>query len=163
MTAHLYRPAVPALFTRIGATSMLTAAALAGTSLIPGMTTRAQADETLAMRAYHIAQSEQGAPFAWGAAGPDAFDCSGLTQFAYEQAGEDIPRTAEDQYDYAVHIRPDHRRVGDLVFFHYGDSIYHVGFYAGRGEVLHAPKSGGLVRLERIWSDDVWYGRVDDD
>jgi cell wall-associated NlpC family hydrolase len=164
MTAHLYRPtAVPALFTRIGATSALTAAALAGTTLITVMTPQAQAAESLAMRAFHIAQSEKGAPFAWGATGPDSFDCSGLTRYAYRRAGAHLPRTAEDQYDYARHIRPDRRHVGDLVFFHYGDDIYHVGFYAGHGDVLHAPKSGEVVRLERIWSDNVWYGRVDDD
>jgi cell wall-associated NlpC family hydrolase len=164
MIAHLYRPRTfPALLTRIGTTSALTAAALAGTTVIPAMTTQAQAEESLAMRAYHIAKSEEGAPFEWGATGPGSFDCSGLTQYSYERAGEDIPRTAEDQYDYARHIRPDHRRIGDLVFFHYGGNIYHVGFYAGRGRVLHAPKSGGVVRLERIWTKKVWYGRMADD
>ncbi|MBV9023557.1 MAG: C40 family peptidase [Streptomycetaceae bacterium] len=163
MTAHLYRARTfPALFTRIGATSVLTTAALAGTTLVPAMATPAQASESLAMRAYHIAQSEKGAPFEWGANGPYGFDCSGLTQYAYGRAGGDIPRTAEEQYHHVLHIRPEHRRIGDLVFFHYGPNIYHVGFYAGRGRLLHAPKAGGVVRLERIWSHNVWYGRVDD-
>jgi cell wall-associated NlpC family hydrolase len=163
MTAHLYQARTfPALFTRIGATSVLTVTALAGTALVPVTATQAQAEESLAMRAYRVAQAEEGAPFRWGAAGPYSFDCSGLTRYAYKRAGANIPRTAEDQYDSALHIRPEHRRVGDLVFFHYGPSIYHVGFYAGRDKVLHAPKTGKVVRLERIWSHNVWYGRVDD-
>jgi cell wall-associated NlpC family hydrolase len=110
--------------------------------------------------ALHAAAAEKGAPYRWGAAGPDSFDCSGLVVYSYRKAGRHLPRTAAQQYATTRHIPAGDRRSGDLVFFHSGSNVYHVGVYAGHNRIWHAPYTGTRVRLERIWTPDVWYGRV---
>ncbi len=147
---------------RMGAASMLTAAAVAVPSLLPGGAQPAQA-ATLAAKALNVAASKRGSPYQWGATGPSRFDCSGLTLYSYKRAGRKLPRTAAAQYNSTRHITSGSRRVGDLVFFHSGSSgssVYHVGIYAGSGRIWHAPKTGARVRLEKIWTRSVWYGRV---
>lgn len=154
--------ALSARLSRLGAASVLTAAAVAAPSLLPGAAQQAEA-ATLAAKALGVAASKKGSPYQWGATGPSRFDCSGLTFYSFKQAGRRLPRTAAAQYGSTRHIAASSRRVGDLVFFHSGSSassVYHVGIYAGGGEIWHAPKTGARVRLERIWSRGVWYGRV---
>lgn len=148
-----------ARLSRIGAASVLTAAAVATPALVPGAAQSAQA-AALAAQALDIAASKRGSPYEWGATGPDRFDCSGLTLYAFKSVGKQLPRTAAAQYNSTRHIAAAARRAGDLVFFHYGSSVYHVGIYAGAGRIWHAPKTGARVRLERIWTGSVWYGRV---
>ena len=94
------------------------------------------------------AESVIGSPYVWGATGPNAFDCSGLTSWAYAQAGISIPRTSEEQANAGTHLSMDELRPGDLVIF-YGDA-HHVGLYAGNGMVLHAPHTGANVRFEAM-------------
>lgn len=125
---------------------------------LPGATDEAHA-ATLGERAVRVAASKKGAPYGWGAAGPYRFDCSGLTLYAFKKAGKKLPRTAAAQYHRSRHLRATVRRVGDLVFFHSGNRIYHVGIYAGGGKVWHSPKPGQGVRLEKLWTKRVWYGR----
>ncbi|WP_327292836.1 C40 family peptidase [Streptomyces sp. NBC_01198] len=159
MTAPI---ALSARLSRIGAASVLTAAAVAVPALLPGAAQQADA-ATLAARALGVAASKQGSPYQWGAAGPSRFDCSGLTLYSFKQAGRKLPRTAAAQYGSTRHISSSARRAGDLVFFHTGSSsssVYHVGIYAGGGAIWHAPKTGARVRLEHIWTRSVWYGRV---
>ncbi|WP_329181804.1 C40 family peptidase [Streptomyces sp. NBC_01477] len=147
---------------RIGAASVLTAAAVAVPTLLPGAAQQAGA-ATLAAKALGVAASKKGSPYQWGATGPSRFDCSGLTLYSFKQAGKKLPRTAAAQYGSTTHISASARRVGDLVFFHTGSSsssVYHVGIYAGSGRIWHAPKTGARVRLEHIWTRSVWYGRV---
>ncbi|MFC9848253.1 NlpC/P60 family protein [Streptomyces sp. NPDC060223] len=99
--------------------------------------------------AYAAAQSVLGSPYVYGASGPSSFDCSGLTSWAFAQAGVSIPRTAEAQASAGTRIySQSDLQVGDLVIF-YSD-FHHVGFYAGNGQVLHAPKPGAVVRYESI-------------
>ncbi|MEV6011104.1 C40 family peptidase [Streptomyces sp. NPDC051976] len=148
-----------ARLSRFGTASLLTAAAVTLPSLLPGAAQQAQA-ATLAVNALNVAASKQGSPYQWGATGPYRFDCSGLTLYSFKRAGKRLPRTAAAQYNSTRHISASTRRRGDLVFFHSGGSIYHVGIYAGGGEIWHAPKTGARVRLERIWTSAVWYGRV---
>jgi cell wall-associated NlpC family hydrolase len=155
------RPACTRL-SRLGAASVLTAAAVAVPPLLPDAAQPAEA-ATLAVRALDIAASKQGSPYQWGATGPYRFDCSGLTLYSFKSAGKKLPRTAAAQYNSTRHISADSRRAGDLVFFHFGSSsasVYHVGIYAGGGRIWHAPKTGARVRLEKIWTRSVWYGRV---
>ncbi|MEE4543816.1 C40 family peptidase [Streptomyces sp. V4-01] len=147
---------------RLGAASVLTAAAVAVPSLLPGSVQSAEA-ATLAVKALNVAASKRGAPYQWGATGPYRFDCSGLTLYSFKSAGKALPRTAAAQYNSTRHVTAGSRRVGDLVFFHTGRSgasVYHVGIYAGSGRIWHAPRTGARVRLEKIWTGDVWYGRV---
>ena len=101
-----------------------------------------------AAAAFSAAQSKIGTPYVYGASGPSSFDCSGLTSWAYAQAGVSIPRTSEAQANYGAHLSQSQLQVGDLVFF-YGD-LHHVGLYAGNGQVLHAPHTGAVVRYESI-------------
>ncbi|MBC9712285.1 C40 family peptidase [Streptomyces sp. TRM66268-LWL] len=102
-----------------------------------------------AMAAFQAAQGKIGSPYVYGASGPGSFDCSGLTSWAYGQAGVQIPRTSQAQASYGTRISSQSDlKVGDLVIF-YSD-LHHVGFYAGNGQVLHAPKPGASVRYESI-------------
>ncbi|MFD5796305.1 NlpC/P60 family protein [Streptomyces diastatochromogenes] len=101
-----------------------------------------------AAAAFSAAQSKIGSPYVYGASGPSSFDCSGLTSWAYAQAGVSIPRTSEAQANIGAHLSESQLQVGDLVFF-YGD-LHHVGLYAGNGQVLHAPHTGAVVRYESI-------------
>jgi cell wall-associated NlpC family hydrolase len=149
---------VSALLTRLGAASVLTAAAVA---VPPVLGNAQQADAaTMSLRALKVAASKQGSPYQWGATGPYRFDCSGLTLYSFKRAGKKLPRTAAAQYNSTRHIPARLRHRGDLVFFHSGRYVYHVGIYAGSGRIWHAPKTGARVRLEKIWTRSVWYGRV---
>ncbi|MFI0723778.1 C40 family peptidase [Streptomyces sp. NPDC021224] len=166
MTAPVARSAsarsASARLSRLGAASVLTAAAVAVPSLLPGAVQQAEA-ATTGVRALGVAASKKGSLYQWGATGPSRFDCSGLTLYSFRKAGKRLPRTAAAQYRSIRHISASSRHIGDLVFFHSGSSassVYHVGIYAGGGEIWHAPKTGARVRLEHIWTRSVWYGRV---
>lgn len=82
------------------------------------------------------ARGKIGAPYVWGAAGPDAFDCSGLTSWAYSQVGKSIPRTSYAQAAEGQQVSRDQLQPGDIVAFYSGAS--HVGIYTGHGTVIHA-------------------------
>lgn len=114
-----------------------------------------------ALRAFKIAKEQKGDPYRYGATGPNAFDCSGLTSYAYHRAGLRLPRTSSAQSGAVRHIARSKLRRGDLVFFTSGGHVYHVGLYAGHRHggdyVLHAPYSGRDVETERIWTGS-WFG-----
>jgi cell wall-associated NlpC family hydrolase len=110
-----------------------------------------------AMAAFQAAQTKIGSPYVYGASGPSSFDCSGLTSWAFAQAGVGIPRTSQAQANYGTRIySQSDLKVGDLVIF-YGD-LHHVGFYAGNGQVLHAPRTGAVVRYESIGNMPFQFG-----
>ncbi|MER5255894.1 MULTISPECIES: C40 family peptidase [unclassified Streptomyces] len=150
---------VPSLLTRAGSVSALTLAVVGGTLVAPGLTSEAEA-ATHGTKALKIAASKKGSPYGYGAAGPNRFDCSGLTLYSFKRTGKKLPRTAAQQYNKTRHISASKRSRGDLVFFRSGRSVYHVGIYAGKGKIWHAPKRGTVVRLEKIWTKSVSYGRV---
>ncbi|MFF5531121.1 NlpC/P60 family protein [Streptomyces cinerochromogenes] len=102
-----------------------------------------------AQAAFSAAQTRLGSPYVYGATGPSSFDCSGLTSWAYAQAGVSIPRTSEAQSQIGTRITSvNDLKVGDLVFFF--NDLHHVGLYAGNGQVLHAPRTGTVVRYESM-------------
>ncbi|MES9524276.1 NlpC/P60 family protein [Streptomyces capoamus] len=102
-----------------------------------------------AQAAFAAAQTRLGSPYVYGATGPSSFDCSGLTSWAYAQAGVSIPRTSEAQAQIGTKIyNQSDLKVGDLVFFF--NDIHHVGLYAGNGQILHAPRTGTVVRYESM-------------
>ncbi|MBU6530041.1 C40 family peptidase [Streptomyces sp. NPDC057245] len=150
---------VPSLMARAGTASALTLAAVGGSVVVPGVASEAAA-ASHATKALNVAASKKGSPYRWGATGPHRFDCSGLTLYSFKKAGKKLPRTAAQQYNKTSRVSAKNRRSGDLVFFHSGSSVYHVGIYAGKNRIWHAPKTGAVVRLEKIWSSKVWYGRV---
>ncbi|GAA3067009.1 cell wall-associated NlpC family hydrolase [Streptomyces olivoverticillatus] len=95
------------------------------------------------------AQSQEGKPYEYGATGMSTWDCSGLTQWAYGQAGVSLPRISQDQANAGTRIYDQSQlQPGDLVIF-YGDQ-HHVGLYAGNGQVFHAPRTGAFVRYEAM-------------
>ena len=100
----------------------------------------------VAARAVSVALSEVGKPYVYGAAGPAAFDCSGLTQYAYDAAGMALPRTAAEQYAATTRIPLSQLQPGDLIFFYAG--VTHVGMYVGNGQMVDAPHPGAAVRVE---------------
>ncbi|MCX4685140.1 NlpC/P60 family protein [Kitasatospora purpeofusca] len=106
------------------------------------------ANGSRAAAAIAAAESKLGAPYVYGATGPNSFDCSGLTGWAYAQAGVSLPRTSQAQAGAGTRIGSDisQAQPGDLVIF-YGDR-HHVGIYVGGGQVIHAPKPGASVRYE---------------
>ncbi|MEY9967145.1 cell wall-associated NlpC family hydrolase [Streptacidiphilus sp. MAP12-16] len=142
---------------RAGVTSALTLAAVAGSTLLANSPADAA---TIEAKALSIAASKHGDPYSYGAAGPNRFDCSGLTYYSFKHAGKNLPRTAQAQYNSVRHISRASLRPGDLVFFHSGSYVYHVGIYAGYNRIWHAPHSGSYVKLERIWTGSVWFGRI---
>jgi len=92
---------------------------------------------------YHIAEGFLGVPYRYGGSDPSGFDCSGLVQFAYKNAGISVPRTAADQYKAAQSIARSELKPGDVIFFRqHWRKISHVGIYAGHGRFIHAPGSG---------------------
>ena len=104
------------------------------------------------------AESRMGAPYRYGGAGPDAFDCSGLVNYAHRQLGITVPRTAAEQFAVATPVPRRDLRPGDLVFFRLqGPAVNHVGIYAGDDRFVHAPQSGGTVRVARL--DDDYFRR----
>lgn len=105
------------------------------------------------------AQSRIGAPYRYGGAGPDAFDCSGLVAYAHRQLGVAVPRTAAQQFAAATPVTRSELRPGDLVFFRLeGRQVSHVGIYAGDNLFVHAPQSGGHVRMASL-DDDYFRNR----
>ncbi|MGW1230581.1 NlpC/P60 family protein [Streptomyces sp. NPDC002530] len=101
----------------------------------------------LGAAALQAASTRVGAPYVYGATGPGSFDCSGLTQWAYAQAGANITRTTYSQITQGTQIPRSQLKPGDLVFF---SGTSHVGLYAGNNTVLHAPKPGTYVRYESM-------------
>lgn len=97
----------------------------------------------------NVAYAQLGKPYVWGATGPDTFDCSGFTSYVYSKAtGIYIGRTTYDQIGAGVSVSRDNLKPGDLVFPHAG----HVGIYVGNGNIIHAPRTGDVVKVSPIWS-----------
>ncbi|NNH72186.1 C40 family peptidase [Nocardia uniformis] len=99
--------------------------------------------------AVDAALSKVGTPYVYGAAGPNAFDCSGLVQWSYAQAGVSLPRTSYQQINAGTPVSADALRPGDVVSFYGGG---HSGIYVGNGEVVHASTSGQPVKVAPISS-----------
>ena len=94
-------------------------------------------------KALAYAKKQLGDKYKYGAAGPNRWDCSGLTMKAWGSAGKKLPHSAKGQSKKGKKIKKSQLRKGDLVFFYSGTS--HVGIYAGGGKVIHAPKPGSKV------------------
>ena len=113
-----------------------------------------------AARAVEVAKAQLGKPYAWGGTGPNSFDCSGLTQFAWRAAGVELPRTSSQQYNATTRISRSQLRPGDLVFYH--SPVSHVAMYIVDGRVVEAPNRNNNVRIREdglTRSGVVGYGR----
>lgn len=149
------RDTAPAMAARTALLAALLVALAACSPFQPGL----PGDPLPADRGYavlQVAESRIGAPYRYGGAGPDAFDCSGLVSYAYGQLGVAVPRTAAQQFAAAAPLQRDELRPGDLVFFRLQSrGVSHVGIYAGGNRFVHAPQSGGHVRMATL--DDEYF------
>ncbi len=106
----------------------------------------------------HVAAQFIGAPYRYGAAGPQAFDCSGLVFYSHDRIGVRVPRTAAEQSRAAQPVDMRDLQPGDLLFFRIDSrKVDHVGIYAGGGRFIHAPGSGRVVSYAYV--DDPYYRR----
>jgi len=108
-----------------------------------------------ATAAIEFARAQIGEPYVWAAAGPNDWDCSGLTMMAWEAGGINLPHHAATQYALSTPISPADLRPGDLVFWGYTsnpDSIHHVALYVGNGMIIQAPHTGADVDEVSMYS-----------
>ena len=149
------RGAVLALLTGAG---LLLAPAAAQASAPPGAPPVAapvgpvRAPNAAAQTIVNTALAQLGDRYVWAGAGPDVFDCSGLTQFAARAAGISLPHSSRMQSTMGQPVSRADLRPGDLVFFY--NPVGHVGIYIGDGKMVHAPTSGDVVRIasvDRMW------------
>ncbi|MEY8566683.1 NlpC/P60 family protein [Corynebacteriaceae bacterium 7-707] len=108
----------------------------------------ADAAASTAGGAVGAAMSKLGAPYSWGATGPDAFDCSGLMFWAYQQIGKSVPRTSSAQVAGGTSVSRDALQPGDIVGFYPG--VTHVGMYIGDGKIVHASDYGIPVQVVSV-------------
>lgn len=114
---------------------------------IPGET-NAKAEAAL-----KIAKAQLGKPYKWGATGPNSFDCSGLTYYAYKNGSKvSIPRTSREQSKFGKKVSKSELKPGDLVFFGKGSSVSHVGMYIGNDQYIHSPQTGDVVKISKLSS-----------
>ena len=131
------------------------------TPLVAG-TPRADAANAVLFRAIALV----GTPYRYGGNTPaGGFDCSGLVGYVFmDAAGVALPRTSSDMSDLSARkLDREALQAGDLVFFAEGRHVGHVGIYVGEGRFVHAPNSGGTVRLDRLdgawWNEHFVYGK----
>ncbi|MCX7831842.1 MAG: NlpC/P60 family protein [Actinobacteria bacterium] len=118
-------------------------------------------DVSLGRQAVSIAYSLLGRPYRWGASGPGAFDCSGLTMYVYSQLGIYLPHSSSAQYYSGRRVSYDELAPGDLVFFaRRSGRISHVGIYIGGGMMIHAPQTGDVVRVVPLSNHGGYVGAV---
>lgn len=107
-----------------------------------------QASSQAAQTVVNAAKSQIGKPYIWGATGPNAYDCSGLVQYAYSQAGKNIGRTTYQQAGAGQHVSVSQAQAGDILMW--GD--YHDAIYVGNNQYVHAPQPGQNVTQATISS-----------
>jgi cell wall-associated NlpC family hydrolase len=130
-----------------------------GTAVSGGAITAAQL--TAALRA---AESRRGLPYVWGAAGPSSFDCSGLVEWSFAQAGVSMPRVAADQARTGPAVPVSQLQPGDLLFYHTDPTapgyISHVAIYLGNGWMIQAPQPGMDVEVVPASFDSQFAGAI---
>lgn len=112
---------------------------------------------SLRSKVVDVAKDQVGDRYRTGSAGPDAFDCSGLTRYVYKKAtGRDLPHSSRAQYGAVKRIKAKEARPGDLVFF-FRNGAHHVGVYIGGGKMVHAKGVGRGVKVDPVSGS--WYSR----
>jgi cell wall-associated NlpC family hydrolase len=119
-----------------------------GTTVATTTAAPAAAPTAAAQVAVDTALAQVGDPYVWAGAGPDSFDCSGLTQYAYAAAGISLPHSSSMQSGIGTPVSYDALQPGDLVFFY--SPVSHVAMYIGNGQIVHAPYSGTTVQVAEL-------------
>ena len=135
------------------ATGLLVTAMLAGCASSPEIPqqTTVRASNEVASRAIVYAKEMLGKPYQFAGDTPAGFDCSGLVKYSYGRAGITMPRDTQAQHRMSVLVSTRGLREGDLLFFDQeGRKKSHVGIYLGSGRFIHAPSSGGKVRIDSM-------------
>ncbi|WP_338070215.1 C40 family peptidase [Blastococcus litoris] len=144
---------------RLGAGLFTGAAASLTIALSPVVATPAHAGTTAAAstdtapspaadKAWQTANAQTGKAYQYGGAGPDSFDCSGLTQFAYASAGISLPHSSSGQSELGTPVDRANLAPGDLVFFY--SPVSHVGIYVGNGQMVHAANESTGVEVTSV-------------
>ena len=103
-----------------------------------------------AERAAAIALQQVGTAYRYGGSTPAGFDCSGLVQYSYREAGKTVPRTTGQLWNTAGTVPYQDLQVGDLLFFRFDGKMSHVGIYVGDEKFVHAPSSGSRVTVDSL-------------
>lgn len=135
-------------------------------AIVLTVTPEAHAGTPIRSKALSTAAAQKDDPYKGGAAGPNAFDCSGLIRYPYKKHGKTLPHNAQAQYNKSTKISANKRAKGDLVFFGPSKSnIKHVGIYAGGGKIWNA--NSGAYRGKKVvlapiseYAGHVYYGRI---
>ena len=101
-------------------------------------------------RAAAIALRQVGVPYRYGGSSANGFDCSGLIQYSYRQAGKSVPRTTGQLWAATTTVSRNELRQGDVLFFRVEGKMSHVGLYLGGQRFVHAPSSGRTVSVESL-------------
>ncbi|GAW48778.1 MULTISPECIES: NlpC/P60 family protein [unclassified Nocardioides] len=130
----------------------------------PAPTPTPPAPASGAQAAISFARAQIGEPYRWGASGPSAWDCSGLTMGAWGAGGKSLPHYSVAQYEQSTPISAGQLQPGDLVFWGSSSdpgSIYHVALYAGGGQIIQAPRTGRPVEEVSMysWTTPGFYAR----
>jgi cell wall-associated NlpC family hydrolase len=108
--------------------------------------------QSLGERAAAVALEQVGVPYRYGGTTTSGFDCSGLVQFSYRNAGKDVPRTTGQLWSSSTSVDRDDLQAGDLLFFSFEGKMSHVGMYVGKQQFVHAPSSGRTVTVANLTS-----------
>jgi cell wall-associated NlpC family hydrolase len=159
MIADSHRPFLHAAIAAIAALSLAGCAGSAGVRTKPGaVSSSKQVPASVAERAAAVALQQVGAAYRYGGASPAGFDCSGLVQYSYREAGKKLPRTTGQLWDSAGTVAYDDLQVGDLLFFRFDGKMSHVGIYVGEERFVHAPSTGKSVSVDSL--DAEFYRRA---
>ncbi|MFS0884396.1 C40 family peptidase [Aeromicrobium sp. 179-A 4D2 NHS] len=103
----------------------------------------------------------KGSPYRWGGTKPSGFDCSGYVQYVLKKAvKKKMPRVAGAQMKKGKKVAKGKKKKGDLIGFYNGSGVYHIGIYAGKGKIWHAPRPGQSVKKEKIWTSQYKVRRI---
>lgn len=151
-------PEVVASGTTTSSTS--TSSAVFTTSTLSTVTVSYSNAATVPAKVVTEALKHRGAPYSFGAAGPNRFDCSGFTQYVFRKFGVKLPHNAAAQRLRGRAVSRAGARPGDIVVFSEGGSWGHVAIYLGNGYIIDAPHSGATVHARKLWTNAVVFRRL---
>ena len=151
----------PSLALLVGAATLLSPAIANAATTTPVASVAAApaaAPTAVAQTVVNTALAQVGKPYVWGAAGPSAFDCSGLAVYAFKAAGRALPHSSRTLSTMGTQVSRAALQPGDLVFFY--SPVSHVGVYIGNGQMVHASTPGKPVSVVNLASMPGYHNAV---